>query len=260
MAIKYAAIIPCSPLLVSSIGKQELNMLSHTKEAVEKIKKKIKDKKIDRVMIISAHGSDATESAQINLSTEYEINFESFGDFSVKKRVKGDILLSHLSKQNIKKSRLINKPKLNHGIGIPLHLLTEEIDPIRAVPVYAIPNSLVDNFANGEGLREAISKSDKNTAVIASANLSYKVGKGSPHGYSPKGKKFDQTLIYQLKNKKNEELINTEIDLIKEVEGSGVKAIAMLAGVISKERYEPHSLSYETDNGIGHLTMEFNML
>ncbi len=260
MPIIHSVITPHSPLLIPSIGKESNKLLEKTINSIKKIEENFYSTQIETLLVISSHSQRDDDTFSISMSEEFEINFKEFGDFANKKTLKGDTFLAHQIKKEIfgeNKIRLINKKELNHGAGIPLYLLTENIKNIKIVPFYCSESSLEEHFLVGEKIQKALMRSNRRIGVIASGDLSHKLTQNAPAGFSPKAIKFDQKIIEHLQNKKNQNLIETNPDLIEEVETEGLKSISLLMGVLNNLNYTPKLLSYEHPFGVGYLTMSF---
>lgn len=260
MSLIHSVITPHSPLLIPAIGKNNTELLKKTINSFTKIEEELIKEEIETLVIISSHNSFKEETLAINLSPEFEINFEEFGDFATKKSIPGDVLLAHKIKKYLLpdfKVRLINKPGLNHGVGVPLYLLGENLKNIKIVPIYCPETDLATHFAVGENIQKTIIKSNKKIAVLASGDLSHTLSQSAPGGYSPKAAGFDQKIIDYLQNKKNQNLIELNPELIEEVQTEGIKCFCLLAGILNKINYSPKLLSYEHPFGVGYLTMSF---
>ncbi|MCD4694206.1 AmmeMemoRadiSam system protein B [bacterium] len=260
MPIIHSIITPHSPLLIPSIGKESNKLLEKTINAIKKIEEEFYSTQIETLLIISSHSQRDDDTFSVSMSEEFEINFKEFGDFGNKKLLKGDTLLTHQIKKEIfgeNKIRLINKKELNHGAGIPLYLLTENIKDVKIIPFYCSEASLNEHFLIGEKIQKALMKSNKRVGIIASGDLSHKLTPNAPAGFSPKAIKFDQRIVEYLQNKKNQNLIEISPDLIEEVETEGLKSISLLMGTLNNLNYSPKLFSYEHPFGVGYLTMSF---
>ncbi len=262
MSLITSAIVPHSPLLIPNIGKKNLELLKKTKDSYEKIREDIYATQIDTLVIISSHGGFDDETFNVNLSPQFQINFEDFGDFSTKKDLEGDIVLAHRiqkeSEENGKPIRIIDKPVLNHGVGIPAHLLTEGMKNLKVVPLYCSEASLEEHWTWGNRIKEAVLKSNKRIAVMTSADLSHKLDKKSPAGYSPKASGLDQKIINHIQNKKIPELLRFDPEVFEETATEGIKSIIVLGGVLDKMDYKPKLLSYEHPFGAGYMVLKMD--
>lgn len=261
MSLITSAITPHSPLLIPNIGKENLELLNKTKQAYEKIREDIYAAQVETLIIISSHGGVGEEIFNIGLSPSFRVNFEEFGDFSTTKELEGDIVLAHeINKQSPKENtRLISKDTLNHGVGVPAYLLTEQIKNLKILPIYCSEAPLEKHWQWGTQIKESVLESNKRIAVIASADLSHKLTKNSPAGYSPKAVKSDQKIINLLQNKKTSELLDMDPKLLEETATEGIKSLAVLSGVMNKMNYKPKLLSYEYPFGVGYMVIKMDL-
>ncbi|HTW96553.1 MAG TPA: class III extradiol dioxygenase subunit B-like domain-containing protein [Candidatus Methylomirabilis sp.] len=273
MSLKLAAIVPHPPLLVPAIGKENLLRLENTKKAYDKIAASLREEKIETILLISSHGPLNPDAWQINIGAEFNIDFEEFGEFTARASVSGDLELA----QNIREDlielptvRAINETKLDHGCSVPLFSLLVgsrpgEIKPkndknISLVPFYISGVGLPEHFALGKKIRSRLVKGRKKIAVLASGDLSHTLAKNSPAGFAPRSAKFDQKIISCLIEKKIDEFLNLEEELIREAKPCGLRAIALLLGILDGNAYDVETSAYESPFGIGYLSLLFKPL
>ncbi|MEI6627387.1 MAG: class III extradiol dioxygenase subunit B-like domain-containing protein, partial [bacterium] len=186
MSLVFAAIVPHPPVLIPNIGKENINKLSKTNEALKTLEQDLYASKPDIILVISPHGEIQSKAFTINLSNKYTANFESFGDFATKLNFKGDTTLITTSKESISGKfalNIISEPNLDHGTSIPLFCLTQHIEDARIIPIYF---SMLDNLTHvefGKALKEIILSTDKRIAILASGDLSHCVTKKAPLPY-----------------------------------------------------------------------------
>jgi aromatic ring-opening dioxygenase LigB subunit len=258
MSLKLAAIVPHPPLLIPSVGKENILHLEKTKNSYDKLEQALAAEKIETIVIISSHGPIRPNIWSINFAQNFEINFEEFGDFSTKLSVPGDLELA----QNIRESLIennnvqaISQPILDHGCGVPLYSLLLNQKDIAVVPIYISVANLAAHFNLGKLIGAQTEKGRKKIAVLASGDLSHTLEKKSLAGFSPKAGKFDQKIIELLQNKSVNEFLNIDEFLIAEVKPCGLRAIAMLLGILENTGYDIDSTAYESPFGVGYLSM-----
>lgn len=262
MSLVFSAIVPHSPFLIPAIGKENLERLKTTQNAYKKLEGNLYSSKAEAIVIISPHGHTLSDSFSMNLSPKFSGNFEEFGDFSTKINIKGDIGLTHRIKENLETKaplQLMSEANLDYGSSVPLSLLTAHLPNIKIIPLYYAGLDLEAHFNFGHLLKREIIHSEKRIAVVASGDLSHKLTKDAPAGYSPKAQKFDKKIIELLLKKKNENIINIKKGLSEEVAECGLKSIVMLAGILNDIKHTPELLSYEAPFGVGYLTMNFKL-
>lgn len=262
MSLVFAAITPHPPVLVPAIGKDNVKKIEQTKTAMEKLEEELYSAKPELVVVISPHGEMSADSFTVNLSGNYEINFEPFGDFATKLQLKGDTVLMTLGKEKIATKsplNIISEPVLDHGAGVPLSYLMRHLPQ---VPIVPLSFSMLDNQAHvefGKSLKELILSTDKRVAVIASGDLSHCLTDDAPVPYNPAGKDFDRTLIELIKKCDIQGIINLDPKLVEDAAECGYRSLLILAGILSDMKCRPEVLSYEGPFGVGYLVAEIKL-
>lgn len=263
MPIVFAAITPHSPLLIPSIGKENLSLFAATLNSYKILAEDLYASQADTIIIISPHGAMSEKQFSINFAHNFSINFDEFGDFETKMELLGDFALAAKLKKAVSHDtdlRFVSEPKLDHGTAVPLFLLAQNLPKLKIIPIYYSAQSPVDHFKFGQILKRKISsETHKKIAIIASGDLSHSLNKKSPAGYSPKGKKFDQKLIESLSKDNISDILALDPSLVGAANECGLKSIMILLGILDGMKHSPEVLSYEFPFGIGHLTMRFRI-
>lgn len=260
MTLVLGAIVPHPPLLIPGIGKNNRDLLKSTIAAYDKIAVKLIEKKVDTILIISPHSMLQPDVFTINLNPILSSDFKDFGDFSTKKSWPADIGLAYKIRESMETSaplQLAGYENLDHGASVPLTLLSEKLPELKIVSLSNSFLGLQEHFDLGKNFQKIIANDPKNIAIIASGDLSHRLTKDAPAGYSAKGKKFDKKLIALLVNNKVEEIINLDEDLINEAGECGLRSFLILLGILHEINYNPKQLSYEGPFGVGYLIMDF---
>ncbi len=263
MPLLNAAIVTHSPILIPEIGKLNQQILNKTVDAYTELARELQGNDIETIVIISPHGQIQANCFTINVGPELSIDLSSFGFLGTRKKFISDLnFIDELKNTEGAEIQLTSSPQLDYGASVPLYLLTEAMPDVKVVSIsYAGELSLEDHIALGNRISQVINNSAKRIAVIASGDLSHKLKKNSPTGYSPKGAKFDNKLIEFLNDPETVKanILNMDAKLIKDVSECGLKSIVVLLGVLDDKTYEPEVMAYQTDFGIGYLTMNFKL-
>ncbi len=267
MPLIKAILLPHSPLLIPEIGKAHYSFLNKTADIYKQVAEELKTKEIETLIIISPHALAQDNEFLINVAPEMNINLQDFGFIPPKTILTGDSLLADQIKNNLKSSpgittQLISQEIIDYGSAIPAYLLKNIIGNFKLLIIApASEKSLEEQFLYGQGLKEIINNSEKNIAVIASGDLSHRLKKKSPAGYSPKGPKFDNKLIEYLSDPTNtvNNILKMDKKLIKDAGECGLKPIMITLGILDQIKWEPEVLAYQTDFGIGYLSLNFKI-
>jgi len=258
-------ITPHSPILIPAIGKINNLILDKTTQSYQKIAEQLEAEKVESIIIISPHLNSPKNGWLINSAPEFQIGFGDFGDFATRGQIGGDMVLAHELKESLKNNftiQLSSDPQLDYGSAIPLQLLSPVLKDIKIISLSHANSDRQSHLALGQALKNIIISQNKKIAVIASADLSHRLKRSSPGGYSAKGAKFDNKLIEYLNQPESasENVLQMDEKLIKDAMECGLKSICILLGILDGLEYEPKVLSYQDEIGIGYLTMAMNII
>ena len=262
MSLVFAAITPHPPILIPEIGKENLSQIAKTKEAMEELEQNLYASKPDIIILISPHGEMAADAFTINMSDRYQVNFENFGNFSVKMEFKGETVLMSAAKEAIGQKipvGVISNPVLDHGAGVPLYYLARHLPNISLVPIYFSLLDSLSHFEFGKGLKEVIADSNKRIAIVASGDMSHCLTKNAPAPFNPAGKIFDEKITELLEKNDTQSIINIDPQLAENAAQCGLRSILILLGALNGVNYSTEILSYEAPFGVGYLVVNFKL-
>jgi len=265
MPLVKASILPHSPLLIPEIGRVNHVFLEATTNAYKKISKELLTTEPETILIITPHGL-SSEVFNINAAPEMEINFQDFGFIPPKTFLKGDVLLADQIKNHFKDNFLVHLSSeiiLDYGSAVPAYLLKNlgvDCKIITLTPPETADLETCYNF--GKELGSFIKTNNKKIAVTSSSDLSHRLKKKSPGGHSPKGAKFDNKLLEYLREPEKAAINILKMDkkLIADAGECGLKSIVLLLGIINEETLESKLLAYQTDFGVGYLSLDFKLI
>ncbi len=259
----FSAITPHPPILIPTIGKENLEQINATVEAMKKLEEKLIAAKPDLIIVISPHGPLAADAFTINVSSRYESNFGDFGDFATKLNWKTDLKFIAKIKSSLTAAEIplavFKEPKLDHGVTVPLFYLTPQLLKVKVIPLGYSLLDLPTHLALGQRLKQEIDASKLRIAVVASGDMSHRLTEDAPAGYHEQGQKFDDKLISLLEQKDLNGILNLDPTLIEEAGECGLRSVMILLGVLKDIDYQPEKLSYEGPFGVGYLVMNFKI-
>ncbi len=259
----FSAIVPHPPILIPTIGKDNLDKIKKTETAMESLEESLYASKPDVIIIISPHGDIIPDAFSLNLNSTYQANFEDFGDFKTKLEFKSSPMLALRIKERVENELplvLSSSPNLDHGIAVPLYYLTQHLKNIEIIPIYYSLLDYKTHFHFGELLKKEIAKSSKRVAVIASGDLSHTLTKDAPAGYSKAGEEFDSEFIDLLKKKNYKAIIKMDEKSIEKAAECGLRSFLILMGILEEYEHQVEILSYEGPFGVGYLVANFKLM
>jgi MEMO1 family protein len=259
----FSAICPHPPILIPTIGKDNIKKINNTVEALKKLEQDLYAAKPEVIVIISPHGEIIPDAFSLNLNTEYKAKFEEFGDFTTTLEFPSSPLLALKFKERVENDLpivLSSSANLDHGSAVPLFYLTKHLKKIEIIPICYSFLDYDKHFQFGRLLKKEIAKSDKRIAVIASGDLSHALTKDAPAGYSPKGEEFDNSLIALLKRKDIPGILKMKPKSIEDAAECGFRSFAILFGIIEEYKFDVEILSYEGPFGVGYMVANFKLV
>jgi len=262
MPIVFAAITPHPPVLLPEIGKENLAKIQNTASAMEKLEQELYAARPDSIVVISPHGQILEDAFNVNLSADYKANFKEFGDFSLELNFKSD----YMSIQEIRASDesqkqvpivLTSSQELDHGFSVPLYYLTKHLKSIPIIPITYSTLDWEQHFNFGNFLHGQLSKISKRFAIVASGDLSHRLTKDAPGGYSKKGEEFDKKLVELIRANKIDEILKFDPKLAQEAGECGLRSILILLGILKQMNVVPEILSYEGPFGVGYMVANY---
>lgn len=265
MPIIASAFLPPSPLLIPEIGKQNTVILDKTLQAYKQIANYLQEAETDVIIIISPYGNMQSNNISLNIHPELKVSFQEFGLLSTLKTFKPALALADDLKKYLENSenaiRLSSQSYLDYGSAVALKLLTDTLKNTKVLPLFpAINLDRNYHFEFGKKLGEYLHARSEKIAIIAVGDLSHRLKKNSPAGYSPKGARFDNRLIEYLNENDNsiEKIMAIDDKAANEVLEGALKQLSLLLGVVGED-FEPEVLAYQNDFGVGYLSVNFNL-
>ena len=259
----FSAIVPHSPLLLPSIGREHLARLRKTTEALAKLEAALVESKPDAIVIISPHGLVVAEHFTLDLNERYACDLKEFGVFDHVLACRADLRLTHEIKDAVDAAglplMLRSQPGLDYGAVVPLSCLAGRLGPFAVVPIAPSLLPLKTHFEFGRALQEAVIQSDRRIAVLASAELSHRLTDDAPGGYEPRAKDFDEKVLQLLENQNVSGLLSLDPELTAAAGECGLSTLAIYAGVLDKINCRPEILSYEAPFGVGTLVVQHRL-
>lgn len=261
--IVFAAIVPHSPLLLPSIGKEHRSKLACTLTALEEIEQALYLAKADTICMIAPHSTRYPDAYSINLSEKYAGDFRTFGDFSTTVAAQSDFLLiDHIQRHMREESvpfTLTTNAELDFGFGVPISLLTSHLPAWKLIPVTPSMLDGKSHFEFGMQLKRVLHAESRRVAVIASADLSHKASDAAPGGSTPEGIAFDAAVCDGAATNAPDKLTAINPELVESVSQCGYRPIMTMLGAIHEMNVVPKKLCYEAPFGVGYLTVRYDV-
>lgn len=259
--VVYGMISPHPPLLIPEIGGGRIKEVERTDHALKAAGKKLVSYSPDTVVIITPHGRVSETKVRIYASPFLKGDFSMFGLPDVSLSGKGDPVLAGETMQTARDKNIaceiISDTFLDHGVMVPLHYIMSAGFDGKILPMAVSLASLRELFEFGRFFNRIVAISDKKIAVVASADMSHRLTKSAPSGYSPKGAIFDERLVGLVKNNDIDAILDFDPDLAEEAGQDALWSIAVLLGILDGGTFKPELLSYEGPFGVGYMVAAY---
>ncbi|MBM3204783.1 AmmeMemoRadiSam system protein B [Candidatus Uhrbacteria bacterium] len=261
--IVFAATVPHSPLLISTIGKEHRETLAKTIQAYAEVEQALYIAKPETLVILSPHAQMYPDAFSGNVSDIFVGQLKEFGDHGTTVEARVDfLLLDHLHRAMREENvpfTLTSQPELDYGFTIPLLLLTSHLKNWKLIP---LATSLLDarmHYEFGRQLKRVLHAEERRVAVIASADLSHHANANAPEGATAEGQQFDATVREKLKALDAPGLLAMDQSLVEKAGQCGYKPILSLLGSLEHINCQAKELCYEAPFGVGYLTERFDI-
>ena len=260
--IVFSAIVPHSPLLLPTVGKEHQKKLKKTLAAYKTLEENLHAAKPDTIVAISPHGTALPETFPLFIASHYTTDLKEFGDLTTTLKVKSDLrTIESLRRLRLAQSPItitgITDEFLDYGIAVPLSFLLPRLTGTSVVPLGVSSLLLSAHEEIGRHIGDVLQQSKRRIAVVASADLAHTLTDAAPGGFSPEGKKFDQAVVHAFRKDDRKKILTLE-QMAETVKSCGLRPIAILFGILDVINCAPAILSYEGPFGVGHLVVQFN--
>lgn len=261
--IVYAGIVPHSPLLVPSVGKEHREKLELTLKAYREMEEQLYLAKPDTLVIFSPHAQMYPDAFSGNVSDKYVAVMKEFGDHGTAIPAKADFLLldhihRHMREEQIPFT-MTSSAELDYGFTVPLLLLTPQLQHWKLVP---LATSLLDaraHYGYGQELKRVLHAEQSRIAVIASVDLSHHVNAESPQGANPEGQQFDAMVRKAVVGRDPAPLLALDPQTAEKAGQCAQKTLLQFFGALHEMNGVMLERCYEAPFGVGLLTAQFQL-
>ncbi|MBI4600254.1 hypothetical protein HY732_05045 [Candidatus Uhrbacteria bacterium] len=263
MPILYSALVPHSPLLIPTIGKDAHALLRGTSDALDSVKKTLEEKRIETVVLLTTSDEHRKHGSlfRIMLPQSYAADFAEFGDLITTWSAPSDTVLGTEIKNDLARARIKTNfksdPNLDYTAGVPLALLVKS-GTMNAVVIRPAETDNRSLFRAGTVIHAALQRSAKRIACIASGDLAHCGEKKASHEhYAKTCLPFDYLFLDALKKKHSESLLSFNYADSEKLGACALPVSLVLRGILEGMGWQPNTLSYEAPFGVGYTVTEF---
>ncbi len=261
--IVFAAVVPHSPLLVQSVGREHREKLAQTLKAFEQLEQALYLAKPDTIVIVSPHAQMYPDAFSGNMSPKYIGSLKAFGDHEPLFEAKADFLLLDHVHRAMRGSKvpftLSSSEELDYGVSIPFSLLTTHLPNVKLAPISTSLLGIAEHVQFGRELANSIRQETSRVALIVSADLSHHANAASPKGASPEGEWFEKAVREYALTQNVQGLIDMDATKCEAAGQCGQKPIAIMMGALEGIKLKATELSYEAPFGVGYSVSKYDL-
>lgn len=266
-------LVPHPPIMVPEIGKGEERKLEKTIKSLERITANMRAEKPQTVIVITPHGCMFSDAIAVSVQKQFVGDFSQFGQPGVSLEFNGDTEMSYrimeeaahegipvISMDRATAGKYRTSLGLDHGALVPLYYINKGYQGFDLVHITYGLLSPFDLYRFGKCVQKVIEGKEKKVSILCSGDLSHRLTKDAPAGYSKKGAEYDQRLISLLGDVDVEGIITLDPHLIEEAGECAYRAILIMLGAIDGFDIETELMSYEGPFGVGYCVASFKPL
>jgi len=254
-----AYLIPHPPLIVKGVG--DGTEIPETRAACEQIGREVREYNPDVAVIISPHSVLYADYFHISPGEKASGSFARFNCAKVKFDVEYDAELAELIIDFAEREKIPagfdgeRDKSLDHGTLVPLYFMNSK----RIVRVSLSGLSFEEQYKFGTCIKRAIDKLGRKAVVIASGDMSHKLG-GS-YGFSQFGVEHDKYVRESIEQSDIRRLFDIDPDVAENAAECGLRSVMIMCGALNglNENVKSEVLCYEAPYGVGYMTAKFNI-
>ncbi|MBI4239663.1 AmmeMemoRadiSam system protein B [Candidatus Uhrbacteria bacterium] len=262
MPIIYGCVVPHSPILLPTIGKEHSQSLVTTTQSFQKIRESLVSLQADTLVLIAAQDTHPTQKKYcLHMAPTYTSSFAEFGDLVTQQEYPSDPVLTSMIKQQLTEAGFpvvySAEEHLDYSAGVPLYHVAKGLG-MKIIALNPADVSMKKVAEFGNELNRILQSSDKRIVCIASGDLSHCLTRNENDEYGKMCEQFDADIVTYLKQQRNKKILQVKNETIRTVGACGMPAIALLLGILENVSCTQEVLSYEAPFGVGYLVAEFS--
>lgn len=264
--VVICGLAPHPAIIVPEVGRGEEKKTEATLRAMDRLVSAFSTAKLDTLLVITPHGPVFRDAVSIRGEEEHYGDLGAFGAPAVQVRYPDDSELALAIAEEAsydpetpvvlldeaKRLRYGVEKELDHGVVVPVSFFSRKGFAGRLLVLNISFLSLLNLYKIGIAVDKACRRLGRRVGVLASGDLSHRLCKGAPAGYSPKGKAFDEELVGLLREFEPSKIVTLPADLIEEAGECGLRPIALMLGALDRREVKSEVLSYEGPFGVGY--------
>jgi len=258
MPIRAAYIVPHPPLIIPEVGRGEEKKIQNTIDAYNEVGRRIAEIKPQTIIVISPHSVMYGDYIHISPGQGGRGDMSRFHaqEIIVKKKYDSTYIFAlceAIERHGISAGTCGEKDaSIDHGAMVPLYYIEKHYTDYELVRISISGLSSLEHYRFGQCLEEAATLLNRSVVIIASGDLSHKLGKGSPYGFADEGPVFDHQITKAMSSGNFMDFLTFEESFSEAAAECGLRSFIEMAGALDGKEVNPDFLSYEGPFGVGY--------
>jgi AmmeMemoRadiSam system protein A/AmmeMemoRadiSam system protein B len=259
-SLVFAGIAPHPPIMVPEVGRAAIAEVRASIDGMAELTRRLIDSHAETVVIISPHAPLEREAFVAYDGPRLHGDFADFRAPTVTINAElDDELLDEITRTAADQQLIVMRisgPDLDHGTAVPLYFLLRNgwRGKVIALGYNFLPNS--DHVQFGRCIRDAIQKTGRRTAFLASGDLSHRLTPGAPAGYHSDAHLFDEQVVDAIHSCVTERIVNIDQKLRRTAGECGYRSLLVAIGATQDLDSRCEVISYEAPFGVGYLVAQ----
>ncbi len=258
MSVLGAFMVPHPPIIIPSVGKGEEQKIKATINAYLETARRVAALKPETIIVTSPHATAYLDYFHISPGAAAAGDFGQFGapqeklgctyDQEMIAKIESLAEQAHLPAG----TRGERDPQLDHATMVPLYFINQFYQDYRLVRLGLSGLSLAQHYFLGELITKAAAQLERRIVFVASGDLSHKLKRSGPYGFSAAGPQYDKKIMEVMGKGDFEKLFAFDETLCEEAAECGHRSFTIMAGGLDGLAVKAEALSYEGTFGVGY--------
>jgi len=255
-------VAPHPPIMVREVGGADAHVTSRSEAAMRTLGTLLHRFAPDTVVIVSPHAPGYWDAFTASTAKRVRGDLGQFRAPGVAHDVPGDpdLAAAIIGEAAARALPVVAREGadslLDHGVLVPLHFL----DPTDEFPLVVVTFAVVtpeEHLSFGQAIASAAESLGRRVAFVASGDMSHRLLRTAPAGFSPRAHLFDEEMVTLLARANFAGIAEVDPDLREEAGECGWRSLLILGGFLEGSDAVGRVLSYEGPWGVGYLTAAF---
>lgn len=262
MSLVACYFTPHPAVIVPQVGGAMLEGVRATVNSMERLGEEVARLAPETIVVISPHAGFHRRHMGVGVSARYRGSLAQFGAPEVAIELEGNTSLGEAVLRDALARALPVLPlgmtntdgELDHGTLVPLHFLLSSLPgrPRLLLLTFSLLGQ-EEHIEFGRAVGAAIEVSGGRTVFVASGDLSHRLTRDAPAGYTPRGPEFDERVREAFAAGDGDALVHLPATLADAAGECGYRSLLVLFGLLSGRDFRTRVLSYEGPFGVGYL-------